>query len=255
MENPKDLISISIVSHKQASLVGALLEDILRYIDPQLIEIILTLNVPERHASHVKNLRASTRIIENKGAKGFATNHNAAFKLARGDWFCVMNPDIRLMCNPFPPLLEELQSLGGAVIAPAVVGPTGLFEDNVRDFPTMRSLAAKLIWRMDGCHPGLLGNQAFFGDWVAGMFMLFRRDAFGSVGGFDEKFFLYYEDVDICARLWRGGWSVVVFPGVQVIHHARRTSRHHPGYMRWHLASMIRFFLKHHGHLPQRSHS
>jgi GT2 family glycosyltransferase len=84
------------------------------------------------------------------------------------------------------------------------------------------------------------------------MFMLFSTEDYKAIGGFDEKFFLYYEDVDICIRLWKSGRSVMVDPDVQVVHDARRTSHKSWRFMRWHVASMIRFFWKHWGRLPRR---
>jgi N-acetylglucosaminyl-diphospho-decaprenol L-rhamnosyltransferase len=61
--------------------------------------------------------------------------------------------------------------------------------------------------------------------------------------GFDERYFLYYEDVDLCGRLCLAGLRVVVCPDSQVVHHAQRSSRRSLKYLRWHLASMLRFFL------------
>jgi len=69
-----------------------------------------------------------------------------------------------------------------------------------------------------------------------------RASDYAALGGFDEGFFLYYEDVDLCARLWRGGREVVLCPEVQVVHDARRASRRHLRHMRWHAASMARYF-------------
>jgi GT2 family glycosyltransferase len=75
------------------------------------------------------------------------------------------------------------------------------------------------------------------------MFMLFRPEMFSAVGGFDEGYHLYYEDVDICARLKVAGCRIVACPGVFAIHSARRESHQNLRYMKWHLQSMIRFFL------------
>jgi GT2 family glycosyltransferase len=75
------------------------------------------------------------------------------------------------------------------------------------------------------------------------MFMLFRAAAFRSVSGFDERFFLYYEDVDICRRLKRQGLQVLYEPRAEVLHNARRTSWRHPRYLAWHLRSILRFLL------------
>src|SRR5690606_14674162 len=88
-------------------------------------------------------------------------------------------------------------------------------------------------------------------DWAAGMFMLFRAEAFEAIGGFDEGFHLYYEDVDICTRLWIAGWKVMLHPGVQVVHDAQRTSHRNFRYMRWHVSRKARYLRKPTGGLPK----
>jgi N-acetylglucosaminyl-diphospho-decaprenol L-rhamnosyltransferase len=82
------------------------------------------------------------------------------------------------------------------------------------------------------------------------MFMLFRRQDYSRLHGFDEQFFLYYEDVDICVRAWQQGMLILACPRMSVIHDARRYSRRNALHMRWHLASMARYFWKHWGRLP-----
>lgn len=243
-------ISISIVSHDQGNLVGALLDDLARYGDPARIEVILTKNVPERLPFVAEDAPYPIRGVENVVPKGFGANHNAAFRLARGEWFCVMNPDIRLNGNPFPVLLKEIERQDAAVISPAVLSSTGQLEDSVRRFPTPLSLAGKVLGRNDGRYPFVIGDETFSADWVGGMFMLFRSEDYRRVGGFDEDFFLYYEDVDICARLWKAGRRVLACPRAQVIHDARRTSRRDLRYMRWHAASLARYLGKYWLRLP-----
>jgi len=77
------------------------------------------------------------------------------------------------------------------------------------------------------------------------MFMMVKRQAFADIGGFDEKFFLYYEDVDLCARFKKAGWAVKYDPRAEVVHDARRTSHTNLRYLKWHLSSMLRYFIKH----------
>jgi GT2 family glycosyltransferase len=214
-------------------------------------EILLTLNRPEPLPQGLSGLPYPVRVIANPTPKGFGANHNAAFRQARGQWFCVMNPDIRLPENPFPILLDALTHSPAALVAPAVLSPAGRLEDNIRRFPTPLSLAVKCVGRGGkGRYPFALGDPAFPVDWVAGMFMLFRTEDFRALGGFDEGFFLYYEDVDICARLWRAGRRVLACPRAYIVHDARRASRSQFRHMRWHAASMGRYFFKHLGRLP-----
>ena len=155
-----------------------------------------------------------------------------------------MNPDLLIKENPFPDLLNELAVSDAAVVAPAVVAPNGFIEDSVRHFPSLMSLCKKLSGHDDGRYGFRVGEDAFSADWVAGMFMLFQARDFKCVGGFDENFFLYYEDVDICARLRDSGRNVLACPKVQVVHLAQRASRRNLRYFRWHLSSLARYFSK-----------
>jgi GT2 family glycosyltransferase len=79
-------------------------------------------------------------------------------------------------------------------------------------------------------------------DWVAGFFMLFRSGVFERLGGFDERYFLYYEDVELCSRARLAGSKIVWMPGVKVVHDARRHSHRDAKFLYWHLRSIARFF-------------
>ena len=140
---------------------------------------------------------------------------------------------------------------GAALAAPRTVTPGGIEQDSIRRFPTPLGLLLKAAGKSNGAYPLTEVQGSFFPEWVGGMFMLFRSDAFKRIGGFDEGFYMYYEDVDICARLWRSGMRVVACPGVSVVHAAQRASHRETRYLRWHLASMARYFWKHCGRLPK----
>jgi GT2 family glycosyltransferase len=184
-------------------------------------------------------------IIDNLHPKGFGANHNAAFQHAHTPYFAVLNPDIRLVGNPFPALLECMENDTVARCAPAVVNPAGGMEDSARQFPSLVDLVLKALHRYEGRLHYELGDPPLPAPWVAGMFMLLRSSNYTALGGFDEGFFLYYEDVDLCARSWNAGQNVMLCPSVHVVHDARRASRHNPKHMAWHAASMARYFRKH----------
>jgi GT2 family glycosyltransferase len=215
---------------------------------PEVRQIVLTLNTPEVIAFPQDN-----RLLEvaNREPLGFAANHNAAYQRCTQPYFCPLNPDIHLQGNPFPELLAAMMETDAAIVAPLVTDSQGIFEDSVRRFPTLTSLLLKVCGVADGRYPVANNQESFYADWVAGMFLLFRSADFKRLQGFDEKFFLYYEDVDICARAWKADLRVVACPSVTVIHDAQRTSHHSIRYLRWHLASMLRFFFKHWGRLPR----
>lgn len=235
-------LSISVVSHAQASLLEALLEDLERISTGVPFEVILTVNAPETLTFNSSDFSFPIRIIENTSPKGFGANHNAAFKIAVGAWFCVINPDIRLPQSPFNVLIQHQREVESGIIAPAVVNSSGLIADSVRKRPTIFNLTGRVLGISDASYRFRIGDASFPVDWVAGMFMLFRSDAFQAVGGFDEAYFLYFEDADICMRLWRSGRMVLVCPQAVVVHDAQRSSHKNFRYFKWHLASMVRFF-------------
>ena len=215
-------ITVSIVSHGHASWVQPLVPHVLAC--PDVAHLILTRNIAEDIALPSD---ARLSIVDNTVAKGFGTNHNTAFRACRTPYFCVLNPDVWWTEDPFSGLLACLEATRAAVAGPLVIGPDGHAADSIRRFPTFLSLLRKAVGSDDGRYQTTFGAPCFPADWVAGMCMLFRSADFAAVGGFDEAFFLYYEDVDICARLWDSGRSVAACPKSLVTHAAQRASRHH----------------------------
>lgn len=204
----------------------------------EVTRIVLTRNIPEASGVVADSL---IEIIENAAPKGFGANHNAAFLNCHQPFYCVLNPDIELDGNPFPTLLHCLDDSAAALAAPLILAPDGEVEDSIRHFPTVGALLRKAFGGPDGRYAIAPGGLAFSPDWVAGMFMLFRSSAYARLGGFDEGYFLYYEDVDICNRAWQVGMKVIACPSVSAIHDARRDSRRSLRHLRWHITSMGRY--------------
>jgi N-acetylglucosaminyl-diphospho-decaprenol L-rhamnosyltransferase len=229
-------VAVSIVSHGHGEMVNRLVSQLAAC--PEVGQIILTRNI---HEATPLPSGFPCEVIENAAPKGFGANHNAAFHLCRQPCYCVLNPDIELIGNPFSGLLEYATLPAGVVLAPLIVAPGGSIEDSARQFPTLVSLARKVLGGHDGRYRLARDEPPREVDWVAGMFLLFSSSDFQRLGGFDERYFLYYEDVDICARAWRNGMKVKVVPSVAAIHDARRDSHRSFRHMRWHVASMLRF--------------
>lgn len=242
MINKNQTVTLSVVSHEQQHLVKDLLNDLQLY-SCKDIKVILTLNLDEALGFKVDDYSFPINIIYNLHPMGFGTNHNHAFSFCDTAYFCVINPDIRLLSNPFSVLISELNQYSAAVIAPAVHNPKQQVEDSVRQFPTLFSVLKKVIFierTSDYSTDKVLVNP----DWVAGMFMLFKSEKYKLVGGFDERYFLYYEDVDICKSLKKAKEIIVFTPSAFVIHNARRSSHKKISYLYWHVKSLLRFLFK-----------
>ena len=233
-------ITISIVSHRQNRLVNQLVEDVQRHC-AGTIALVLTENVLDSIPLSISGISTRPKVIVNVQPKGYGANQNLAFVHCRTPFFCVANPDIRLPSNPFPALTQTLADEHVGVVGPVVQDPNGMVEDSARRFPTAGILLRKLFGGRRGPdYP--VDKGAVEVDWIAGMFMLFRSDTYRALGGFDETYFLYYEDVDLCHRLRKAGKSVICNPAAEVTHDARRASRKDPRLAFHHLSSALRYF-------------
>jgi len=189
---------------------------------------------------------------------GFAAGVNAAAREARGHLLLV-NPD----CELTMPLIQPLAAILDARPRAGVVGglvrePDGTVQASARRFPDATTgLAGRTSW-LSKVLPGNpltrrnLTTAPAEGvcqvDWVSGALMLIRREAFDQVGGFDERFFLYWEDADFCKRAAGAGWSTWYAPVAEVVHRTARASRHAPvrSLVAFHV-SAFRYYWKHGG--------
>ena len=235
-------VLISIVSHGQGSLIKNLLLDLESALKGSLhsINVVVTINFPENERFLTGYPGLQIHVIRNSQKKGYGENHNYAFDSIRSDFFMILNPDVRFNDNLVDPLIQYLESSVG-VVAPRVVDLSGSIEDSFRKFPTIFNIIKRTLRRSFDGDYGNPESGPQDVDWVAGMFMFFASPTFKSVEGFDERYFMYLEDADICRRLRRKGLSVVYVPGYEIIHEARRTSRKNLKYLTWHVRSMIRF--------------
>jgi GT2 family glycosyltransferase len=247
------MIDVSIVSHGHSQQVSALLAQLLRF--PEVTKVIVTCNIPETNPLDGLDHAGRVELICNERPLGFGANHNQAFQRSTDFFFCVLNPDVLLSGNPFPGLLA-LHQTGPAigVVAPLAINTSGEAEDNFRKFPRLTEIVKKAFGGKSRVLRGNANGASFASDWVSGMCMLFSRTAYSKVQGFDARFFLYYEDVDICVRLWQSGYRVIACPSVSVLHDGHRASHRSLRFSAIHFASLMRFLLSHAGRLPQVQH-
>lgn len=243
MNTPNIQITFSIVSHGQGDLIVNLLRDI-RQSRISQYEIILTLNLHEDEGYINEFSDLPIKVIRNNEIKGFGANHNSAFDVSAGSYFIVVNPDIRLIDFDISPVLEFFES-GSSVgaCAPVVVSSKRTIEDSVRYYPTTLLLIKRIIRRLlklNNAPDYVWTDSPIKVDWAAGMFVIFKREAFKSVKGFDERYFMYYEDADICKRMKHKGWNVFLHPKFTVIHDAQRASWKSLRHLKWHVSSILR---------------
>jgi N-acetylglucosaminyl-diphospho-decaprenol L-rhamnosyltransferase len=250
-QHGQEKITVSIVNHAHGGMVSILAKQLLAL--PEVAQLLITRNIPE-DTEKLHDPRVT--YIDNATPKGFGANHNAAFTHCETPFFLVLNPDVVLLDNPMPALLAPLQGGGfhaAGVTSPLAVSSDGKTQDCWRRFPRPGHLLLKLLKRSGRgfIYPNT-GSQSFAVDWASGLCLVFKSEVFAELQGFDEGYFLYYEDVDICARAWRSGYAVVACPDARLIHDGQRASWRQWRHFRWHVASLLRYLLKYWGRLPKR---
>lgn len=247
------LIEVSIVSHSHGVLVLDALFAMVLSVGSRAnsLRVWLTLNTPE--PSLIEEIQRiqwpfDLRIIQNSMPLGFGANHNQAFfhakTLGSAKWFCVMNPDVLWPAdvNDFWAALEKdaFEPQVG-LVCPIQVNEHGLIQDYIRYLPTPIVLVARTLRRMGGyaADQPLHLSQA---DWTNGACMLWRSSVFAALGGFDERYFMYCEDVDICLRMRLEGYVMEQGP-VAVVHLARRNTAKSLQHLAWHVRSLFRLWL------------
>jgi N-acetylglucosaminyl-diphospho-decaprenol L-rhamnosyltransferase len=196
---------------------------------------------------------AGADVIQRSTNDGFGTAANEGVRRASGRFVCILNADIRLPTSDVVArLAQHFTDPSVAIVAPALVLPDGREQDSARQIPIPSDLLVRRLGRRDlgRVNPALPSSV----PWVVGAFLLIRREAFDSVDGFDERFRLYFEDVDLCVRLHRLGWKVVFDPTVRVSHYHRASSRQSlTGWStRQHILSALRFYVRYPRHLVLR---
>lgn len=197
------------------------------------------------------------KIIENKTIKGFATNNNIGVKNSKGKYILILNPDIILLPGAVDKLyfyLKEKKSIG--ILVPKLLNVDLTVQFSVRKFMNLKIMFHRFLYRSKAKLMSKL-TQAYLLtnfdrnktqpiDWALGAALFLTREWFDQLNGFDEGYFLYVEDVDICLRNWKLGKQVVYYPESVFIHAHQRTSR-----LGWnktklmHIKSMLRLFFKH----------
>jgi N-acetylglucosaminyl-diphospho-decaprenol L-rhamnosyltransferase len=237
-----ETITLSIISHGHDAMLHALLDDIAAFEHAEKYHVIVTLNLVTEVLDLRRWPRLRIQLMRNTKPKGFGANHNQAFAQCTTSWFVVLNPDLRMPMDPLPELTAHARAVENVgAVTPSVVSVTGQEEDHVRcnltPWALWRRYRGHRMERMDLSHPADLSHGFY---WLAGMFIAFPTDAFRQVDGFDERFFLYCEDYDICARLVLDRHTLLKVPTVRVIHAAQRDSHRSLRHLRWHLQSLAK---------------
>jgi GT2 family glycosyltransferase len=203
------------------------------------------------------------RFIFNKKNVGFGSANNIALRKARSKYFIVCNPDIRFKRGTICGLFEYMEGHEDAGIAgPKLVNENGTLQYSCRRFPTLATFVARGL--LPGKKPKIMRDYLMLdsdhskpmdADWVLGSFMFARKAVLDKLGGFDERHFMYYEDIDLCYRVKKAGSRVVYLPQAEAAHtYKRESARGFFNKLRYyHTLNAMRFFARYLGERKWRT--
>jgi GT2 family glycosyltransferase len=247
-------VTVSIVSSGDVALLRACLDSIPAAAEGCRVETMVVDNAVGI-ADGVAESHPGVTVIAGGIRRGFGANHNLVCARAKGRLVFILNDDTVLD----PGCIERLRSFMDQNGAVAAAGPRlrhadGRQQPSAFHFPTPARVALTTLtlqragWVMSG------GERIRRVDWIHGAAMMVRRDAVEGVGGLDEGFYMYLEDVDLCRRLRDRGWEVAFFPKAGLVHHENSSTAAVP--MRrvyQHARSRGIYARKHHGPVGERA--
>jgi GT2 family glycosyltransferase len=232
--------SIVVVSHNHRGVIEKCFDSLYSLPDRASFEALLIDNTcTDGAADWVEQHYPRVKVHRNAARHGFAANANTGMRmLERGRYVLLLNPDVTSIAGLLDRLVDFMDAHADAgIAAPRLFHADGTRQPNCRRFPTpamlaMRALRMDELWRSSQVRRYLMDDrehaQAAEVDWVTGAALVARRSAIAEVGMMDERYFLYWEDLDWCYRMRRAGWHVYYVPEARAVHGYRREGVRRP---------------------------
>jgi GT2 family glycosyltransferase len=264
-------VSVIVVSYNTREILRVCLESLYAgFAAPAQLEVIVIDNASrDASAEMVAADFPAIHLIRSDSNLGFAAANNLGFQAAHGRYIVLLNPDTQLGSGVLQTAISHMDANPSAGLAGGrLIDRDGHLQPSARVFPSLlneflvlsglaaRFPASRLLGRFDRTWADPM--QAAEVDWVPGAFTIIRHDALHSVGPFDERYFLYYEEVDLCRRFKMAGWQVWYWPEIEVRHWGGESSKTVENVefntsgsqlTLWRMRSGLLYYRKHHGQL------
>ena len=239
------MITVSLVLHDRFYYLPNIIKELIS--SREVTEVIVRFNVREVPLLPFR-LHPKIVLIQNLDSVGFGQNHNRNFaaRFRSNPVFCIMNPDVMFDRSVFKRLLATMKEYNLGLVSPAVT------DHKVKSYSVQRPDLTFVEFCLQKVFGTLKSTQSAMaltrtgevqlGGLIAGTFLLCESSVFEDVAGFDESFFLYYEDFDLCRRLLRADIKIGVDYGCSILHFAGRTSHRNVRHLFIHVRSLVRYF-------------
>ena len=243
--------------------VCPLLRACLRSLEPSRAQLALQVIVIDSHShdnsvTMVQQEFPWVELIACQENVGFPKGNNIGLAQANGRFILLLNPDTEVIGDALVQLVayaEAQPQVGG--IGPQLLNPDGSVQSSRRRFPTLATALFESTWLEPFAPASILGHyyvtdvaddETAVVDWVTGACLLVRRDVVDQIGGLDEAYFMYSEELDWCRRIKMAGWQIIYLPTAQVMHHVGKSSEQAVTARHIHFQrAKLRYFYKYHG--------
>ena len=209
---------------------GDALARCLAALDAERHEVIVVDNASEDGSPElVRDEFPAATLIEAGANLGFGAANNLALRPASGAYYALINSDAWALDDGLETLVDFAASNPQfGIVGPRLVSEDGRVQKSVRAFPTVWRLCTEYFF-LRKLAPWSRSFNAFYGagfnyrtvreaDWLMGAALVIRRELIDQIGGFDERFFLFSEEVDLCFRAWEAGWKTMYTPDATFVH-------------------------------------
>ncbi|WP_406236179.1 glycosyltransferase family 2 protein [Nocardia sp. NBC_01009] len=251
-------VGLVLVTYQSAEDLPPFLDSLTAAVEPLTVDVVGVDNTSTDGSAGLVEQFGGT-VIRNRKNVGLSAAINQGAAATNAEWILVANPDTHLAPGSIAALVETARTddkIG--MIGPQVTRLDGTHYPTGRRFPSLAVGVAHAL--LGGVWPGNPATRRYFGepvtavsdvDWISGCCMLFRRAAFDAVGGFDTRYFLYFEETKMALDMHRAGWRVVLDPTVEIRHREGGSMRSAPfRKIRSHHRSALRFYCDYHQGSP-----
>ena len=252
-------LSIQLVHYRETSDLSRFLETIFQFSPSCPFEVVVVNNgkSSDEFQRLVEKYLRKVQVIQSDRNLGYGGAHRVAAQVSGGEYVAFCNCDLRVTSGAWDKLVRYLDSHPQVgIVGPQLVYPSGKVQESYRRFPRLMDVFLKRVG-IGGrrLKKYLMSEEMPVGpiqvDWLVGAVLVIPRRIYDRVGGFDPRYFLFFEDMDLCRSVQSVGYSVVYLPEAKFVHAEHRLSDGGSLYKSlfkksfwWHLESMGKYFWK-----------
>jgi N-acetylglucosaminyl-diphospho-decaprenol L-rhamnosyltransferase len=257
-------LSIIIVSWNVADLLSACLDSLNRHAHPSMEIIVVDSASLDNTPELVRRRYPQVKLLAQAENVGFSRGNNIGLKAAQGRYLLLLNPDTEVIGDSLTQMTAYLDAHPEVGILGAhTLNSDGSHQSTRRRFPTLAVGLFESTW-LQGYAPksvldryyvrDLPDDGTYEVDWVQGSALMARREVYEQIGGLDEGFVMYSEELDLCKRAKQAGWRVVYLGSARITHHGGKSSEQAVARRHIHFQqSKLRYFRKYHGALAAQA--